>query len=154
MLVDRPCRGRQSQNRASGAKTIDTDVGHTSHGPTRKLALSEPPSNASAEINAAWCDLVCGAETGLNRRAAARDRVRSQIVQCNVEPAGNKQHSRPNLICKGSLLSTPRESDHANQNHAGFDSRCHRMCMCCPCWRQRHPRQPLHIHCSVLHAAG
>jgi hypothetical protein len=43
--------------------------GPTSHGPTRKLALSEPPSNASAEINAARCDLVCGAETGLNRRS-------------------------------------------------------------------------------------
>ena len=69
MLVDRPCRGRQSQERASVAETIDTDVGDTSHGPTRKLALSEPPSNASAEINAAWCDLVCGAKTSLNRRS-------------------------------------------------------------------------------------
>src|SRR5437773_5814284 len=28
-----------------------------------------PPSNASAEINAAWCDLVCGAEIGPNRRS-------------------------------------------------------------------------------------
>ena len=53
----------------SVAETIDADLGDTSHGPTRKLALSEPPSNASAEINAAWCDLVGGAETGLNRRS-------------------------------------------------------------------------------------
>ena len=72
----------------------------------------------------------------------------------SVGPAGNKHHSCPSLICKGSLLSTPGESDHANQNHADFDGRCHRICVCCPCWRQRHPRQPLHIHCSVLHTAG
>src|ERR1700730_13006241 len=69
MLVDSPCRGRQSQDRASGAQTIDTDVGHTSHGSTRKLALSEPSSNARAEINAGRCDLVCGADTGINRRS-------------------------------------------------------------------------------------
>src|SRR5207245_5557091 len=54
MLVERPCRGRQSQDRASGAQTIDTDVGHASHGPTRKLALSEPPSNASGAIISPW----------------------------------------------------------------------------------------------------
>src|SRR5258708_34101516 len=69
MPGDRPCRGRQSQDRASVAGTIDTDAGHASHGPIRKLALSEPPSNASAEINTAWGDLVCEAEIALNRRS-------------------------------------------------------------------------------------
>jgi hypothetical protein len=54
MPVDRPCRGRQSQDRASGAETIDTDAGHASHGPIRKLALSEPPSNASGAIISPW----------------------------------------------------------------------------------------------------
>ena len=42
----------------------------------------------------------------MSTQDTARDRVRSQIVQCNVEPAGNKHHSCPNLICKGDLLST------------------------------------------------
>jgi len=54
MLVDRPCRGRQSQDRTSVAGTIDIDVGHASHGPTRKLALSEPSSNASGAIISPW----------------------------------------------------------------------------------------------------
>jgi hypothetical protein len=37
MLVDRSRRGKKSQDRASVAKTIDTDVGHTSHGPHGSL---------------------------------------------------------------------------------------------------------------------
>src|SRR5213082_124175 len=69
---------------------------------------------------AAGITAVASAKISLLRTQCAIE-CEVKSFQCNVEPAGNKHHSSPNLICKGDFLSTSREGNHANQNHAGFD---------------------------------